>query len=335
MTGGERGELEGRARAVRAERGYGPSERPVILCVVDRPGWAHDRKTEALASALADRYRIVKRFQHEVTAGDLESADLLLLYYWMQVDRLGDLAATLRRRRDRLLVGICSELEVEGAWREPGLALLAELPCAVFANSLALVRRVEPQIGRAVLYTPNGVDTDFFRPPAARPSSGSLRVGWAGSLTNHGPDQRGVHQFIAPAVARVPGARLCLAAREERWRGLEEMRDFYRSLDVYVCASQSEGTPNPCLEAAASGLPVVTTRVGNMPELIRDGESGFFVERDVADIAGRLDQLRRDPELRARLGHAARTTVEAWDWRHKAGSFDAMFRGVLGGIDGR
>ena len=197
------------------------------------------------------------------------------------------------------------------------------------------MRRVEPEIGRPVLYTPNGVDTDFFRPPAARHSSGSLRVGWAGSLTNHGADQRGVHQFIAPAVAGVPGARMCLAAREERWRGLEEMRDFYHSLDVYVCASQSEGTPNPCLEAAASGLPVVTTRVGNMPELIRDGESGFFVERDVADIAGRLDQLRRDPELRARLGHGARTAVEAWDWRYQARSFDAMFRGALDGVDGR
>ena len=98
MTGRERGEFEGRARAVLAELGYGLSERPVVLCVVDRPGWAHDRKTEALASALADRYRIVKRFQHEVTAGDLESADLLLLYYWMQVDRLGDLAATLRQQ---------------------------------------------------------------------------------------------------------------------------------------------------------------------------------------------------------------------------------------------
>ena len=335
MTDGERGELEGRAGAVLAELGYGPAERPMVLCVVDRSGWAHDRKTAALASALADRYRIVTRFQHEVTAADLESADLVLLYYWLQVDRLGDLVATLRRRRDRLLLGICSEFELEGAWREPGLALLAELPRTVFAINLALVRTVEPQIGRPVLYTPNGVDTDFFRPPAARHPSGSLRVGWAGSLTNHGPEQRGVHEFIAPAVARVPGARLCLAAREERWRGLEEMRDFYHSLDVYVCASKSEGAPNPCLEAAASGLPVVTTRVGSMPELIRHGDNGFFVERDVADIAGRLDPLRRDPELRGRLGRAARTTVEAWDWRYQAGRFDAMFRGALGRIDGR
>jgi hypothetical protein len=42
------------------------------------------------------------------------------------------------------------------------------------------------------------------------------------------------------------GAELRLAIREEKWRGREEMLDFYHSLDVYVCASRSEGAPNPC-----------------------------------------------------------------------------------------
>jgi hypothetical protein len=115
-----------------------------------------------------------------------------------------------------------------------------------------------------------------------------------------------VGEFIAPAVEAVGSAQLRLAVREEKWRNREEMLDFYRSLDVYVCASRSEGTPNPCLEAAACGLPVVTTRVGNMPELIGDGENGFFVERDVADIADKLRRLRDDPALRDRLASCPR-----------------------------
>ncbi|HEX7830870.1 MAG TPA: glycosyltransferase family 4 protein, partial [Thermoanaerobaculia bacterium] len=107
------------------------------------------------------------------------------------------------------------------------------------------------------------------------------------------------------------------------------MREFYQSLDVYVCASRSEGTPNPCLEAAASGVPVLTTPVGNMPEFIRDGENGLFVTRDVDDIAAKLRALRDDPELRARMGRAARVTAEAWDWRHQAPHYAEMFRAVL------
>ncbi len=133
-----------------------------------------------------------------------------------------------------------------------------------------------------------------------------MRVGWAGSLNNQTSAHRGVPGFIVPAVAAVDGAELCLAAREERLRDVDEMRDFYQSLHVYVCASRSEGTPNPCLEAAACGLPVVTTPVGNMPEFVRDGVNGFFVARDVDAIAATLRRLRDDPELRERMGHAAR-----------------------------
>jgi glycosyltransferase involved in cell wall biosynthesis len=312
------------------EESLSSPRRPVVLCVVDRPGWAHDRKTDALARELGGAYEIVKRYQAEVTAGDLERADCVLIYYWLQIERLSHLREVLARLRDRLAVGICSHFELDGAWREPGLATLEDLARAVFVNNRLLLEEFGPRLSRPVYYTPNGVDTEFFRPAAegvcaaVRP----LRVGWAGSLANQGAGHRGVHEFIAPAVQKV-GAELRLAVREEKWRGREEMLDYYRSLDVYVCASHSEGTPNPCLEAAACGLPVVTTRVGNMPELIRDGENGFFVERDVADIAEKLARLRDEPGLRERLGRAARAAVEPWDWRRQAVRYDAMLRAVL------
>jgi glycosyltransferase involved in cell wall biosynthesis len=309
-----------------------PLRRPVVLCVVNCPNWAHDRKTDALARALSGSYEIVKRYQAEVSAADFESADCVLLYFWLQVGQMNQPGEVLRKLRDRLVMGICSHHELSGAWREPGLATLAELARAVFVNNRLLLEEFGPLLSQPVYYTPNGVDTEFFRPavsPSPPAPTRALRVGWAGSLTNHGAEHRGVHQYIAPAVMAVEGAELCLAAREQTWRNQEEMLEFYRSLDVYVCASPSEGTPNPCLEAAACGLPVVTTRVGNMPELIRDGENGFFVERDAADIAEKLRRLRDDPELRERLGRAARATVvESWDWQRQAARYDEMLRAV-------
>ncbi|HEV7667399.1 MAG TPA: glycosyltransferase family 4 protein [Thermoanaerobaculia bacterium] len=255
----------------------------------------------------------------------------MLLYYWLQIERLSPLRAELRRLRDRLVVGICSHYELDGAWRAPGLATLGEFARAVFANNRLLLEEFGPQLGPPIYYTPNGVDTGFFRPAEVRPPSlsGLLRVGWAGSLTNHGSEHRGVHEVIAPAV-EAAGAELRLAVREEKWRNREEMLEFYRSLDVYVCASRSEGTPNPCLEAAACGLPVITTRVGNMPELIREGENGYFIERDVDDLAAKLGRLRDDPELRLRMGQAARSAIEAaWDWPRQAARYETMLRDVL------
>jgi glycosyltransferase involved in cell wall biosynthesis len=304
---------------------------PRVLCIVNRPNWAHDIKTRALTSALAGHYRLITRYQSDVTESDIESADLVLVYFWLQIDEMPHLARAFERASDRLMLGACSEYELEGAWRKPGLAMLSKLPRAVFANNLALAKQLEVTLEREVFYTPNGVDTEFFRPVAASPRGGALRVGWAGSLKNHTSEHRGVPNFIAPAVAAVEGAELCLAAREERWRTPEEMREFYQSLDVYVCASRSEGTPNPCLEAAACGVPVVTTPVGNMPELIRDGETGLFIARDVGDIAAKLRRLRDDPQLRQQMGRAARAAVEAWDWRYQASRYVEMFEAVLTG----
>ncbi len=304
---------------------------PLVLCIVDRPGWAHDRKTRALAAALAGKYRLVTRYQSEASEADIDAADLVLVYYWLQIDRLSHLKRAFERVRDRLMIGACSEYELHGRWRRPALRMLSKLPRAVFANNLKLAKELAEALGRDVFYTPNGVDTSFFRPAAAPPPPAPLRVGWAGSLTNQTSAHRGVPQFIVPAVAAVKGAELCLAAREDRWRGVEEMREFYQSLHVYVCASDSEGTPNPCLEAEACAVPVLTTPVGNMPELIRDGENGLFVTRDVDDIAAKLRRLRDDPELRERMGRTARAAVEAWDWRHQASRYAEMFEAVLDG----
>jgi glycosyltransferase involved in cell wall biosynthesis len=301
------------------------SRAPRILCVVDRPHWAHDRKTEALARALASRYEIVKRFQADLAPEDLQRADAVLFYYWLQIERLPHLRPLLQAMRGRVLIGVCSHYELDDTWREPAFATLAELARAVFVNNRLLFDELAPRLPVPVHYTPNGVDTELFHPaPGPAPATRRLRVGWAGSLANQGAERRGVHEVIVPAVAKV-GAELCLAVREERWRTAAEMVDFYQSLDVYVCASRSEGTPNPCLEAAACGLPVVTTRVGNMPELIRDGENGFFVEREVGEVADRLALLRDDPALRARLGRAARNAVAAWDWRHQAARYAPLF----------
>src|SRR6185436_14751954 len=112
----------------------------------------------------------------------------------------------LRRFRDRLVMGICSHYELSGAWRAPGLATLEELARAVFVNNRLLLQEFGPLLSQPVYYTPNGVDTEFFR-PAVPPSPPApmrpLRVGWAGSLTNHGAEHRGVQEFIAPAVAAV------------------------------------------------------------------------------------------------------------------------------------
>jgi glycosyltransferase involved in cell wall biosynthesis len=107
------------------------------------------------------------------------------------------------------------------------------------------------------------------------------------------------------------------------------MLHWYQDLDVYVCASSSEGTPNPCLEAAACALPIVTTPVGNMPEFLVDGVQGFFIERTVESIRAALESLRDDPLLRSRMSLASLDRIQTWSWTSQADNYRQLFRECL------
>ena len=73
--------------------------------------------------------------------------------------------------------------------------------------------------------------------------------------------------------------------------------------ETFVLTSDHEGTPNVVLEAMASGLPVVTTRVGGVPEIVEQGRSGFVVEPDDEEsFTSALRNLIESPDLRMKTG---------------------------------
>lgn len=92
--------------------------------------------------------------------------------------------------------------------------------------------------------------------------------------------------------------------------GGEALAERLRSASVYVLPSHSEGQPIGILEAMASGLPVVATRVGAVPEMVRDGVDGFLVNPgNPAQLADALEKLIGSPGLRGKLGRSARDRV--------------------------
>jgi glycosyltransferase involved in cell wall biosynthesis len=75
--------------------------------------------------------------------------------------------------------------------------------------------------------------------------------------------------------------------------------------DMVVLTSDNEGTPLSLIQAGMAGLPVVSTKVGSVPEVVLDGITGIVTSLDVQEIANALEKLCRDKQLRDRLGKAA------------------------------
>ncbi len=93
-----------------------------------------------------------------------------------------------------------------------------------------------------------------------------------------------------------------------------------------------EGLGMVLLEAAATGVPVIGSRVGGIPEGMEDGTTGFLVpERDPAALARRMAELLERPELRRRMGDAARRFVERrFEIGRQSGALERFYDGVLG-----
>jgi glycosyltransferase involved in cell wall biosynthesis len=82
-------------------------------------------------------------------------------------------------------------------------------------------------------------------------------------------------------------------------------------LDIFVLSSVSEGLSNTILEAMATGLPVVATRVGGADELVLDGVTGLLVTPSSShEMANALRQLRSNPRTRRQMGAAGRARAE-------------------------
>jgi len=90
-----------------------------------------------------------------------------------------------------------------------------------------------------------------------------------------------------------------------------DMPSVYASLDIMVSASRREGLPIAILEGMASRRPLIATSVGEVPTLIRNGDTGILVPAENPELlACAISELLRNPQRRVQLGEAARKLVE-------------------------
>jgi len=213
----------------------------------------------------------------------------------------------------------------------------------------------------------NGVDPEVYRPQRSEATLAKLGIEpnrpyafFNGRITR----QKGLHLLLAAALEINPSYQLVIAAsspdtpeigaevaalaervRAQRgnlvWIGrflpLEELIHLHSSAAVFVCPSIYEPFGLVNLEAMACETAVVASRVGGIPEIVVDGETGYLVDYDaghpesfVTALATRVDELLANPALAARMGRAGRArAVQHFSWRAIAARTVELYDSLL------
>jgi len=206
---------------------------------------------------------------------------------------------------------------------------------------------------RPIQVTPFGVDTMLFA-STARPTAADLTIGTVKSLApKYGIDLL-LRTFRLVLDRLGPVSRLVVVGGGPQERELRELsvslaigdrvtfvgpvahRDvphWLNELDIYCALStqDSESFGVAAVEASACELPVVVSDVGGLPEVVKDGVTGFVVPNgDIEAAADRIVALAQDRELRRAIGRAGRAFVlDEYDWKKNADGMEQIYRTLL------
>ena len=270
-----------------------------ILVTYDVPDWAYHKNAKVLQKYLKDfEIDLVsdQNKQEIINALAIKKYDALFLQWIPDIEIFTKYIKLPDDYKCSIVSQVTSEVffrMYNKGWREYQKMPILVTKSRQYFNKLAQVYD-EEKIRLA--YHVN--DYDLFKPlelgvshRIKKEKSKKFRVGYVGRDCVTSNENKG--HFLIRAACEIIGldrVEYVVAGFDNRL-SYDQMPDFYRSLDVVICASNHEGAPNSMLEAGLCGVPIITTRVGQIQEMIEDGESGLFTERNPLSISEKIKIL--------------------------------------------
>lgn len=329
--------------------------------MVDRPDWAFANIARNLRRHLSDRYEFLvvpQSWTGDLVRSMLATRDMDLLHFFWRGDArtlfsdefrthagvlLGDvqnyLSAFVEGRR--VTTAVYDHLFLQAGdvqnWRQMYQNVTAYYTCSPRLDD---IYREIADYPAPTAVLPDGVDLNLFRPlnlsRFREARSRPLVVGWAGNSrwSSVGEDPKGFHSILLPVLARLRDQGFAIegrfADRMEGFRPHASMPDYYATIDVYVCPSLHEGTPNPVLEAMACGVPVISTDVGLIPDVLGPQQKEFVLpDRSQDALEAALLRVIDEPDVLMELSRENLASIPPWDWSHRARAFQPFFDAAL------
>lgn len=326
-----------------------PAGRPGLLCLVDVRGWAFDNIYSRVVPFLKEKYDAdVIYYLDYKNPGDLlhdilyvKRPSILQVFLRSSLAELFDKnaverCASLARRPPSEVLGDLASIVIttcvydHSALDDGSIAEYAPMfhIYDAYATASPILQSIYASINAypapsAML--PDAVDLDFYAPAGLErltETGRPFRVGWVGNsqwgMLEGEIDMKGVETVLHPGIAELRrrgiDAQAAIVDRSKEWLPRDKVAAFYNTLDVYICVSRHEGTPNPVLEAMASGVPVISTDVGIVRYVSGELQERLIIDRSPAALAGALERLLTTPGLREAVSRENMASIKAHTW---------------------
>lgn len=307
-----------------------------ILLVTDVYGWGGHVRAEYIKKHLSDEFEFDIVDGEDFKEKNKEDYDLVYLLFHTMLLRKD--VTELLFKCDVKVMSIVTGSSVirsgfiNGRGYRAGLnhfLIRANKCVSIGANNLASLNDLKSIYRKNIFYAPRGVDPNVFYPTKEfqEKSEDQFTACYVGKPVK----EKGLEDIIEPACKK---AGIKLISNTKNYTDAftpTEMNNFYNKADVYIVASTIDGTPNPALEAAACGLPLVSNHIGNMPELIKDHKNGWLVERKIEEYVHRLNWIKRNQRKAWEIGQKGREEIlKNWIWEQVLNKNERMeFRRIL------
>jgi glycosyltransferase involved in cell wall biosynthesis len=163
--------------------------------------------------------------------------------------------------------------------------------------------------------------------------SNSFVFGWVGNSKWGKKDHKGLETIVRPSIEALKlkgySVELKIADASVKQIPHSRMKSFYSEVDCILCASRSEGTPNPVLEASSYGLPWISTDVGIVREVATSSQLEYIVDRDLRDFTNAMEKMINSPETVIKIRTESQANRDFWSWEKRAAAINNFFENTL------